>query len=99
MEGNGLQSFLILPVQRMPRYEMLLKELYKDTSASHPDHTPLATAIEGIVQINIYLNEKKKQAESNQRLLDLAQDLSGKLAHELVRPNMHLRHDEEVCES
>jgi FYVE/RhoGEF/PH domain-containing protein 5/6 len=97
MENNGLQSFLILPVQRMPRYEMLLKELFKDTPPTHPDHTTLTTAIDAIVKINIYLNEKKKQAESNQRLLDLAQDLSGKLAHELVRPNMHLKHDEEVC--
>lgn len=97
MENNGLQSFLILPVQRMPRYEMLLKELYKDTAPTHPDYATLATAIDAIVKINIYLNEKKKQAEANQRLLDLAQDLSGKLAHELVRPNMHLKHDEEIA--
>lgn len=34
--GLDLMSFLIMPVQRIPRYEMLLRELNKYTPADHP---------------------------------------------------------------
>jgi hypothetical protein len=33
-----LADFLIMPVQRIPRYSLLLKELVKVTSADHPDY-------------------------------------------------------------
>jgi len=36
-----LPSFLILPVQRIPRYMLLLTELDKYTEASHPDKKSL----------------------------------------------------------
>jgi len=35
--GPNLQSLLIMPVQRMPRYALLLKELLAKTAADHPD--------------------------------------------------------------
>ncbi len=131
LENADLQSFLILPVQRMPRYEMLLKvfilfhyffqnltsssypfsltiihhnsynylinqELCANTPTDHPDFNNLTVAIESIVQINKYLNEKKRIADSNQRLIEMETELSGKLVRELIKPNMQLKHEEEV---
>jgi hypothetical protein len=35
--GNVLEAFLILPIQRIPRYILLLQEIIKFTAPSHPD--------------------------------------------------------------
>lgn len=43
--GGQLQSFLILPIQRIPRYVLLLTELKKATSKLHPDFSKLQEAI------------------------------------------------------
>lgn len=40
---RGLESYLILPVQRLPRYVLLLREMYKHTPAQHADHALLGT--------------------------------------------------------
>jgi len=39
-----LDALLIMPVQRIPRYELLLKELIKHTEPSHPDAAVLLEA-------------------------------------------------------
>eukprot|EP01098_Paradermamoeba_levis_P003190 TRINITY_DN1484_c0_g9_i1.p1 TRINITY_DN1484_c0_g9~~TRINITY_DN1484_c0_g9_i1.p1 ORF type:complete len:304 (+),score=81.93 TRINITY_DN1484_c0_g9_i1:213-1124(+) len=38
---TAITSFLIMPVQRIPRYELLLKELLKHTQPTHPDYSDL----------------------------------------------------------
>lgn len=35
---RGLESYLILPVQRLPRYVLLLREMQKHTPKTHTDH-------------------------------------------------------------
>ena len=42
--GQSLQSFLIMPVQRVPRYELLLSTLLKHTPEHLPDHADLLQA-------------------------------------------------------
>ena len=39
--GQSLQSLLIMPVQRVPRYELLLRELIKQTDDDHVDMADL----------------------------------------------------------
>ena len=41
MGGLTLAAYLLEPVQRLPRYIMLLGDLLKRTSFLHPDHTAL----------------------------------------------------------
>ena len=43
--GQTMESYLILPVQRVPRYRMLLEDLRKHTPEGHPDIEPLEGAI------------------------------------------------------
>jgi hypothetical protein len=38
MKGMDLQSILIKPIQRLPKYVLLLKDLYKHTEKSHIDY-------------------------------------------------------------
>jgi len=42
---QSFHSLLILPIQRVPRYELLLKELENKTEKNHPDILPLRSAI------------------------------------------------------
>lgn len=39
-----LESFLIMPIQRIPRYSLLLRELHKYTNPLHPDYALLEQA-------------------------------------------------------
>jgi hypothetical protein len=38
MKGMDLQSILIKPIQRLPKYVLLLKDLLKHTEKSHIDY-------------------------------------------------------------
>jgi hypothetical protein len=44
--GETLDSFLILPIQRIPRYNLLLNELFKVTPVKHLDFHLLKKAKE-----------------------------------------------------
>ena len=46
--GQSLQSYLIMPVQRVPRYKLLLAELIKRTLEDHPDFASLEMALEHV---------------------------------------------------
>jgi hypothetical protein len=43
--GQTLQSFLIMPVQRIPRYALLLREIVSATPNTHPEHMMLQQAL------------------------------------------------------
>jgi hypothetical protein len=38
-------SYLIMPVQRLPRYVLLLEQLVEATPVGHADHAPLTAAL------------------------------------------------------
>ena len=62
----NLASYLLLPVQRLPRYNLLLKALLHSTEESHPDYPLLIEAIYSFSQLLSFFNESKKETESNQ---------------------------------
>ena len=63
---NGLDilSFLVMPIQRLPRYVMLLEDMFKHTPDSHPDHADLGQVVIDIRYVADYVNDKKRAAES-----------------------------------
>ena len=65
---DGLSSYLIMPIQRIPRYEMLLKELVKNTGEAHPDYLSLTSAVEQIRGVASHVNERKRDAERRELL-------------------------------
>lgn len=69
--GTDLMSLLILPVQRIPRYEMLLRELKKYTPPDHPELAMLEKAFAKIVSIACHVNEDKRQVENMSKLLEV----------------------------
>ncbi|OHT08263.1 kelch repeat protein [Tritrichomonas foetus] len=54
--GRDFLSFYITPVQRYPRYPLLLRDLDKETPAFHPDKPYLAQALLEIDQVNKHID-------------------------------------------
>lgn len=48
---GALTSSLIAPVQRVPRYLMLFKDLQAKTPKDHPDYEDIGLVVEGIARI------------------------------------------------
>eukprot|EP01103_Thecamoeba_quadrilineata_P012941 TRINITY_DN3461_c0_g6_i1.p1 TRINITY_DN3461_c0_g6~~TRINITY_DN3461_c0_g6_i1.p1 ORF type:complete len:798 (-),score=113.89 TRINITY_DN3461_c0_g6_i1:61-2454(-) len=72
-----LNSYLILPVQRIPRYELLLRELIKHTPKFHLDYQNLVTAYECMQKVALYMDDKKKESENIQKVLEIQSSLVG----------------------
>lgn len=62
-----LEDLLMMPIQRMPRYELLLHSMLKSTPPSHPDHALLASAHKGIQGLCCAFNASKSDAEKRHR--------------------------------
>ena len=51
-EGNPLPALIIMPIQRIPRYNLLLADLLKNTPRSHADREKISAALGTIQSIN-----------------------------------------------
>ncbi|XP_074593667.1 guanine nucleotide exchange factor VAV2-like [Brevipalpus obovatus] len=61
-----LRDLLSLPMQRILKYHLLLKELIKNTSESHDDYPGLQRAYQAMRHIGEYINEVKRDSETLQ---------------------------------
>eukprot|EP01090_Pellita_catalonica_P019952 TRINITY_DN6935_c0_g1_i2.p1 TRINITY_DN6935_c0_g1~~TRINITY_DN6935_c0_g1_i2.p1 ORF type:complete len:268 (+),score=50.87 TRINITY_DN6935_c0_g1_i2:210-1013(+) len=66
-----LSSFLIMPIQRIPRYIMLLRDLYKNTPKQHGDHQILDVVVKKIEDVADYLNTNKSEKEALNKMMQL----------------------------
>jgi len=73
-----LVSILIFPIQRVPRYILLIQDLLKHTSPDHPDYHNLEQALEVMNKTGNYINESKREAENASKLAEINQSLKGK---------------------
>lgn len=83
--GQPLESLLIMPIQRIPRYILLLKELIKNTERYGPDLPVLEKAFKAVSEIATKINSCKKAAEDGERILHLQNTLVG-LSQDLISP-------------
>lgn len=85
---RGLETFLVTPIQRPPRYSLLLRELIKNTDETHPDWKDLNTASTRIEAITMYLNEKRRDFDARFKMFALAHSLtSSKIRAQIVQPH------------
>lgn len=90
----NVESYLLLPVQRIPRYRLLLEDLVKSTDTSRlSDADSLATALEHVTQIASKVNESKRQSEQDRRLLAWQYRIRGPIEGPLVQPHRRLLKD------
>eukprot|EP01124_Arcella_intermedia_P028412 TRINITY_DN5771_c0_g1_i1.p1 TRINITY_DN5771_c0_g1~~TRINITY_DN5771_c0_g1_i1.p1 ORF type:complete len:1404 (-),score=573.46 TRINITY_DN5771_c0_g1_i1:30-4241(-) len=64
VESKKLNDFLIMPVQRIPRYKLLLEDLLKHTPKHHPDYTHLNNASLQIGKLAQHINDNNRKVET-----------------------------------
>jgi len=67
-----LEAFLITPIQRPPRYELLLRDLLKHIPDSkHEESADVEALFNTILDLNKYINSSKREQERRDRLYKL----------------------------
>ncbi|CAB3998424.1 domain containing, partial [Paramuricea clavata] len=69
--GQTLDSLLLMPIQRIPRYQLLLKELVKRTEPEHPDFENLTEALAKAQETATDLNEHIRQIENESKIFEI----------------------------
>jgi Myosin head (motor domain)/RhoGEF domain/FYVE zinc finger/Myosin N-terminal SH3-like domain len=83
--GLDIGSLLIGPIQRIPRYRLLLSELRKYTPEAHPDYTDLGNAVELVESVAKHVNEALRQHENRRFIIRIQESFTGSVT--LVAPN------------
>ncbi|KAK9763322.1 hypothetical protein K7432_010115 [Basidiobolus ranarum] len=89
----NLQGYLLLPVQRIPRYKMLLRDLLANTLPDHPDIEDLRLALEQISTRAQEINERKREHERKHRVISIQAKIKGASEIPLVQPQRRYIHE------
>ncbi|KAM8976176.1 rho guanine nucleotide exchange factor 17 isoform 2-T2 [Pelodytes ibericus] len=74
-EKQALSDLMIKPVQRIPRYELIVKDLLKHTPEDHPDYPCLLDAQRNIKQLAERINKGMRSAEEAERDTRILQEI------------------------
>jgi len=87
-KGQSIMGFLILPIQRLPRYRLLLEDLLKSSiDGYHKDYEALAAAVSRVCHVADYINSEKRKSDALHKLLDLQmifKDKNNEVIHDIV---------------
>eukprot|EP01104_Vermistella_antarctica_P021062 TRINITY_DN92_c0_g2_i1.p1 TRINITY_DN92_c0_g2~~TRINITY_DN92_c0_g2_i1.p1 ORF type:complete len:337 (-),score=117.74 TRINITY_DN92_c0_g2_i1:91-1101(-) len=98
LKGLNLYSYLIMPVQRIPRYIMLFADLQRKTTDVHPDKDNLGKASEVCAEIARFVDSKKDEYDSQQQMLEVQKSIIGFPEGEsLIVPGRAFVRDDDVC--
>ncbi|XP_076280703.1 rho guanine nucleotide exchange factor 17 isoform X2 [Lasioglossum baleicum] len=92
----GLDQLLIKPVQKIPRYELLIQRLLKHTDATHPDFELLQAAQKEVHELVVKINCTERQsleAQQQQTTLREVQALVEGLDGIVTNDRAFVRHD------
>ncbi|OHT02828.1 hypothetical protein TRFO_29891 [Tritrichomonas foetus] len=73
---HQFSSLVVMPVQRMPRYVLLLREIYKCTPEWHPDHSHLSETIEKLNHAAQEADKKCQEAKSRFKLIEFEKSIT-----------------------
>ena len=65
------ESCLIVPVQRIPRYQLLIQDLIRSTPEEHQDYPKLISALAKINEIGNYVNEQQRFYDGLNQVVEL----------------------------
>jgi hypothetical protein len=88
-QGLDIGSLLILPVQRIPRYQLLLKNLLDLTQSDHVDYSRLVEAHDLIAGIGEFQNKRVRETNDQMQIAKLGNRLK---LPDLVKPSRKMVH-------
>ena len=97
---RGISTFLIMPIQRLPRYQLLLKSLLEETPAGHSDRPPVAEALKRVTKLANEINAAMEKIQNLEKLLALEKEFISRSPIGLVLPNRKIVRDgmlDKVC--
>ncbi|KAK2946918.1 putative RhoGEF domain containing protein [Blattamonas nauphoetae] len=71
-----IESFLILPVQRLPRYKMLIKQLLKNTEMNHQKYSPIKSALTTISNLAEQANNRCFENQKQMGVIDFLNSIN-----------------------
>lgn len=83
--GLKINALLITPVQRIPRYKLLLEDLLSHTPGDNLDYAQLKEATKQIGEIAHHINEHIRQHENFQKMLSIQKSLD-RSAPKILQP-------------
>lgn len=86
--SNKLSSLLIAPIQRVPRYKLLLKEVLRHTSPKEKNYNILQNSLVQIENVAAHINSLVEEYEDTQKLLELQKHIVSPV--NLVKPGRKL---------
>lgn len=88
--NQNIASLIILPVQRPPRYKLLLKELIKSTLKHSPNLKNLELAMEACSKLNQDVNESIIQSERREKVRECSRWIYGKEEYLMAPAREHV---------
>uniref|UniRef100_A0AAZ3QM40 DH domain-containing protein n=1 Tax=Oncorhynchus tshawytscha TaxID=74940 RepID=A0AAZ3QM40_ONCTS len=100
-EKQALGDLMIKPVQRIPRYELLVKDLLKHTPEEHPDHPLLLDAQRDIKRLAEKINKGRRSAEEVERETRVMQEIEAHIegVEHILNPMRKFLRQEMVMEA
>ncbi|XP_076853431.1 rho guanine nucleotide exchange factor 17 [Brachyhypopomus gauderio] len=100
-EKQALGDLMIKPVQRIPRYELLVKDLLKHTPEDHPDHPFLLDAQKNIKTLAEKINKGRRNAEEVERETRIMQEIEAHIegVEHILHPQRKFLRQEMVMEA
>ena len=80
-QNQLLSALIILPIQRLPRYKLLLAEILKHTEPDYRDYKALSSALVDLENITKLLNERIREYESRIKVNELSQRFAKNAKH------------------
>ena len=71
-----MEALLIVPIQRVPRYRLLLTELIAHTEEKEEEYTILNAALKQIEDVAHHINEQIREHENMQRMIRIQRSLA-----------------------
>jgi hypothetical protein len=90
----SVESYLLLPVQRIPRYKLLIADLVRSTPPECVKGADsMVNALDAITILASSVNESKRQSEQDRKLLAWQARIKGRWPSPLVQPHRRLLMD------
>ncbi|KAJ1947357.1 hypothetical protein EC988_005430, partial [Linderina pennispora] len=86
--GLSFQSYLLLPVQRIPRYRLLLDDLLRNTPTEHVDYASITDALQTVESVAAFVDATIQEHEMTLEMLEIQRALG--LKEPLLAPGRRL---------